>query len=102
MIFCREIDEAAGLEILDHTTVTVQKYESVAGAAFDVMETNAVHLEKFAGGWIINLRLLREMSVDQGRYRQGYNRNRCGGRIWTRLWSPSISHRRWQTGIAID
>jgi hypothetical protein len=76
VIFCSEINQTAGFEILDHAAVAMKKNQRVAFAAFDVMKPNPVYLKEATGGRIVMLRFLREMTIDQGDRGQRSDRNR--------------------------
>src|SRR5215207_6536313 len=62
------IDEAAGLEVLDHAAVAVQKDQRLAFASLDVMEAHAVNFDELAGWRILALGFLRELTVHHGGY----------------------------------
>ena len=66
VILRSEIDQTARFEVLDHAPVAMQKHYRVACASFDVVKPDAVYIEKPARRRIVTLRLVREMSVDDG------------------------------------
>jgi hypothetical protein len=61
-----EVDQAAGFEILDHASVTVQKHYGIARATFDVVKPHAVDVKESAHRRIVTFRLVREISIDGG------------------------------------
>jgi hypothetical protein len=71
-----EIDQTAGLEILDHTAVAVNKNQRFARASLDVVQPNAIDVEEPAGSRIVTLRFLRKMTIDQSHCGQCSDRDR--------------------------
>jgi hypothetical protein len=58
-----QIDQTAGLEVLDHAAVSVQKDERFARAPFHIVEPNAVDLQKPTRRGIVVLSLFRKVAV---------------------------------------
>jgi hypothetical protein len=59
-----EINQTAGLEILDHAAIAMQKNQRFARTALDVVKSNAAHLEEATGRRIVMLRFVRKMTID--------------------------------------
>ena len=82
--FSRHIDDAARLEILDHTAVAVQKDQRLAFAALDVMKANAVNFDELAGRRVLALGFIREVTVHKGRNGQCPDSDGSGNGIGVR------------------
>jgi hypothetical protein len=62
----------------------MQKHHRVAGASFDVVKPDAVHIKEMARRRIVTFRLICQTFIDDGgggqscdRYRGGSNERRC-------------------------
>src|SRR4249920_4025780 len=66
VVFCCEVNQTAGFEILDHAAIAVKKNQRFARAPLNVVQPNAVDVEESAGRRIVTLRFLRKMTSDQG------------------------------------
>lgn len=74
--FGRKVNKAAGVKILDHAAVSMQKDEDRTFAPFHVMQTNAIDVEKLSGGRVQPFCLCGKLAVGKGRRRQ--NGTECG------------------------
>jgi len=80
----RSINQAAGLEVLNHTAIAVQQDERSSSTAFHVMKLNAVHCNEASNRWVVTLRSFHEPPGSKGRRRsqslqlQLRSAGRCG------------------------
>ena len=76
VILGREIDQTAGFKVLDHAPIAVEQNHRVACAALDIMQPDAVDLQKATGRRIVALGFLRKISIGQGHRSQSSNHRR--------------------------
>jgi hypothetical protein len=76
VIFGKKIYQATGFKILDHAPIAVEKNHRVACPALDIMQSDAVNLQKTTGRRIVALRFVRKVSIDQGHCSQSSNHGR--------------------------
>jgi hypothetical protein len=63
----RHIDQAAGLEILDHAAIAMEQDQWFAFATDNVVEANPIHLDELPGRRTVALSLSGKPVVDEGR-----------------------------------
>jgi hypothetical protein len=59
----------------------MQKDEGLAAAMLDVVQPDAVHLDEFAGGWVVALSFFRQAMVDRSRDGERCGADKCPDRI---------------------
>ena len=77
VIFSKEIYQIAGFKVLDHAPIAMDKNHRVACAALDIMQSDAVDLQKATGRRIVALGFFRRISIGQGHRSQSSNHRRC-------------------------
>jgi hypothetical protein len=58
VLFRREIDEAAGQEILDHAAIAMEQDQWLSFPPHNIMEPDPVHLDEFSDWGIVPLSLI--------------------------------------------
>jgi hypothetical protein len=76
VIFGKEIYQAAGFKILDHAPVAVEKNHRGACATLNIMQSDAVNLQKATGRRIVALGFVRKISIGHGHRSQSSNHRR--------------------------
>jgi len=76
VIFGKKIYQTAGFKILDHASIAVEKNHRVACPALDIMQPDAVNLQKTTGRRVVALGFVRKISIDQGHCSQSSNHSR--------------------------
>src|ERR1700754_4232881 len=79
VFLCGQIDQPAGFEILNHAAITMQKHQRFAGASFQVVQPDTVHIKEPASRRVVVLGLFRKMTVQKCRC--GKRSRYCGERI---------------------
>jgi len=84
MLPCRQINKSAGGEILDHAAVAMQENQHRTLALLNVMEADAIHLDKTPKWGVMCLGPSGKPLIDKSRYGQGAGGNgkTCGPLAW--------------------